>query len=181
MDEPIRVETGMNYEDFKRFSWFNVLRRGRGLRPAFIVMLAALALSVAAFILLLAVEGFAGFLESTGVTVLIVLLIFPFYFGMLTLMFRLIYKRSENVLSAVHRYEFSADALRVESTGGTLSGTTEARYENLHRAYETRDDFYIYVNKVQAFLLAKRYFDGREDELAALLREKMGKNYIRCF
>jgi hypothetical protein len=182
MDEPIRVETKMTYDDFKKFSWFNVLKRGRHLRPAIIILFAALALALASFAMMAADVGFETFIETSGVCMLILILFIPAYFLLLSLMFRLSYKRANNILSSRQRFEFSPDSLRIETEGQAMTGNTEAGYETLHRAFETQGAFYLYINKMQAFLLPKRDMDGQTAErLARLLGEKLGKKYVKCF
>jgi sensor histidine kinase YesM len=126
-------------------------------------------------------EGTQVFMQRSGSTLLVVLLFFPFYFLMLSLMFRFTFKRSANVITATQRFEFTGDSLRVECAGQVMTGSTETGYENFYRAYETKSDLYLYINKIQAFMLPKRDLAGNEEKLIALLKGKMGKNYIKCF
>lgn len=182
MDEPIRVETGMTYEDFKKFSWFNILKKGKGPRPSVIVMLACFALALAAFIMLAVDQGLAYFMETSGVYFVILACFIPFYFLLLALMFKLGYKRARNVLTSRQVYEFDATRMRIETSGEAMTGSSEFRYDTLHRAFETQGAFYLYVNSVQAFLVPKRDMGGDSaGRLAGLLNEKLGKKYIKCF
>jgi hypothetical protein len=182
MDEPIRVETVTTYEDYKSYSWFYALRRGPRLKASFVVMLVALAVAVAGFVFIAADIGFGWLMQHSGKYVVILLLLFPGYFLLLGFMFKLAYKRTSNLLGSLHRYEFFPNCVTIETQGASVSGRTEFKYDVFFRAFELEDAFYLYVNKMQAFILPKRYFEGAGAEtLEAFFKEKLGSRFVKCY
>ena len=73
---------------------------------------------------------------------------------------------------------------RLESSLANRDAKSEGAcfYQNLFHAYETKTCFYLYINKMQAFLIVKEGFSDENDVIA--LREKLvsvlGKKYKNC-
>jgi hypothetical protein len=182
MDEPIVVETRMNYQDYKRFSWFIVLRKGKHIRPAILLMFAFVFIGLAAILATSAADSVEYLLETAGIYLLVLILFLPAYFLLLSFSMKRVYRQSGKMLEAPHRYEFSEEGMKAEAVGEGVSGTAEYRYDTLYRAFELRDSFYLNVSGSQAFLITKREMDGRTAErIAELLSRKLGKKYVKCF
>lgn len=55
-------------------------------------------------------------------------------------------------------------------------------YENIFKVFETKEFFYLYINKKGAFIVDKeKIHDGEISEVSNILREKVGKGkFIKC-
>ena len=180
--EPIVVETKMTYQDMKKFMQFTMFRKGRGLKPAIIVMIVALAVAVVALLGMLLTVGLEGF----SFQLITMLLLIPFILVLMLLMptinAKAIQKTSGALFDSAQRYIMSLDDVRLETSGQNTAGSGTYRYDAFHKICETTDSFYLYINAQQAHLMPKR--DVPPEQLAALtslLSEKMGKKYFKSY
>jgi len=86
-------------------------------------------------------------------------------------------KMSKYVIGAENLYQFTEDEILIESTLPLSSGQTKANYAYFHRIYETREMFYLYISKRQAFILKKSdIIEGSVSDLKNLFISKLPKN-----
>jgi hypothetical protein len=181
MDEPIVVESSMSQEDCIHFSWFSALKKGRHIKPVIYIMIAAIAVALFSLTMLVIADGFEYTMETDGVFLVAAVLILPAYFLLLGITFRLSYKRMANLLVLSARYEFTADGLVVEGRSQSVASRAEYRYGLFYRVFEVKNALYLFVNKMQGFILPYRAMDNETRErLARLLKEKMGGKYVAC-
>ena len=125
-----------------------------------------------------AVQSHADFIPSFVFMLVLLLAIM----GILILyMIMKVRKRAKEDPSVSH-FVFYDD--RLESSLANRDAKSEGAcfYQNLFQAYETKTCFYLYINKMQAFLIVKEGFSDENDVIA--LREKLvsvlGKKYKNC-
>ncbi len=58
---------------------------------------------------------------------------------------------------------------------------TKLEYEKIYQAYETNDYFYLFMNKIQTFIVEKSGFEstGDMEKFRELIKEKLGEKYIK--
>ena len=81
---------------------------------------------------------------------------------------------------AIVNYKFKNGKLsvRIENSGGNLDKSKQI--EDMFRAYETDDYYFLYIKRNETFILRKSGFtEGTPKELSEELMKKMGNRYIR--
>lgn len=87
---------------------------------------------------------------------------------------RAAYKKSKPLLDALIEYTFCEAEYRVRAR------TEEIKYSVLHRAYETKDAFYLFHNPRSAHIVDKHVLPAdAAKELRALLQKQV-KKYVVC-
>lgn len=111
---------------------------------------------------MLALVGFLIYMAmSTGTAEVFTVTIictatFPFIVPLILLLLPLfLAKMSKDAIGAVNIYEFSDIEVIIESTLPTAYGQTKAKYTFFESIYETKNIFYLYISKQQAFILKK--------------------------
>lgn len=80
-------------------------------------------------------------------------------------------KMNGNVIGAVNTYEFNENEFVIESSLPTLAGQTKVSLNHLVSVYETRDAFYLFISKMQAFIINKDdIIEGNLSDLQELFR-----------
>lgn len=76
-------------------------------------------------------------------------------------------------------YRFTAGNVYIESgNADMMQSSGNYTYDMLFSAYETRDYFFVYLNKMNAFVINKSGFiKGTPDDLRGLLSSKFGKKF----
>lgn len=92
----------------------------------------------------------------------------------------LVAKMSGNVIGAINTYEFNENEFVIESSLPTLAGQTKISLSHLVRVYETRDAFYLYISKMQAFIINKNdIIEGNLSDLQEIFRSHLpAKTYV---
>jgi len=84
---------------------------------------------------------------------------------------RITTKKAES-LNSVCSYSFEAEGFHLESTTEKISEDAFIKYKSIHRVYETKTCFYIYISTMQAYILDKNGFtEGTPADLRKLLRD----------
>ena len=73
-------------------------------------------------------------------------------------------------------YTFDEQYISVTQTkGDVFFATTKARYSYIHKAYEDKNYFYLYISKMQSHVIDKASItQGTLDELRTLLKTNLG-------
>ncbi len=83
-------------------------------------------------------------------------------------------REDASVLDFENEYTFLKDALKVKNS----NGTQKVEYIALYQAVETEDYFYLYLNKMAAFLINKKELTKKEmEEIRNRLKESLLKKY----
>jgi len=81
---------------------------------------------------------------------------------------------NKNILGLENQFTFTEQGVRVVSTGPAMQSQAEMEYKMICKAYETKDSFYIYLTKLQAYPLPKNNIEeNKVDDLRRLLAEKL--------
>jgi hypothetical protein len=132
-------------------------------------------------LIMLGIVGFSNFMaitrgNSEDVTIAIIFtIIFPFIVPLIVLLWPLLTaKMSKGAIGAINLYEFSDDEIVIESSLTTANAKTNADYSYFENIYETKDAFYLYISKQQAYILSKSdIIEGNVSDLQNLFK----KNY----
>ncbi len=76
-------------------------------------------------------------------------------------------------------YTFDEQYITVTQTkGDEFFATTKAKYSYIHKAYEDKNYYYLYISKMQSHVIDKSSItQGTLDELEALLRSNLGDRF----
>jgi len=91
-------------------------------------------------------------------------------------------KRAPVLFETGLEFVFNEDSYVVAQAGELINGTATTRYEALHKVYETKTVFYLYLTPVQALLINKDdIIKGTPEALRNILRVRIpAKKYIIC-
>lgn len=174
METPFAVS---NYEiDYPLYRKFYLFHSRRGLRkfifPLAYILIAVGILSGAIYFLTVGFQG--SMLRLMGILILGLLLIL--YFNLLYP--RILYKYARNMYEVPLTLQLYADHIKLDAKGVKYSGKSETKYEALDSAFETKDMFFMYLTKRQAYLLAKDTIAPEAaQQLRSILQAKLGAKF----
>lgn len=128
------------------------------------------------FLLLLSIYlSFAGNMRIQGVLLTIVLIGFVFYRIYRPKMIVDKEMKSEKITdNNTNTFNFYDKNLIVENNNGSFT----YKYMLLRKVFETKDFFYLYVTKEDAFLVAKDSFTvGTQEEFSSFIKKKCAMKY----
>lgn len=110
----------------------------------------------------------------------------PFYIGIFLLTLGIVFvilmmkiRKAAKENPSVAHFVFYDDRLEASVSNTDVKTGSTFFYQNLFRVYETKNCFYLYIDKKQAYLIVKDGFSDTKDAIA--LREKLmsvlGKKY----
>lgn len=173
----IELNTKYTYEGYKQYYWFSLFRGkyyryGKAIFHFFTVM--AIVFAILSFTWL--DLGFVGVISTVGIVAFFWLYLMSFIRP------KRYVKQSPALFQSGYTFIFDEDSFSIMQTGDIVSGTSTAQYSALVKVYETRENFYVYITPVQAYLLAKRdIVKGTSEELHCLLQSKLPQGkYIKC-
>jgi len=92
------------------------------------------------------------------------------------------YRSVEKLLSIPYSVSFSEEKFENRQISTTATGSGSYQYDMIHKAYEEKDIFYIFITKRQAFLIPKTALTkGTPAGLRKLLQEKLGAKFVLCY
>ncbi len=85
-------------------------------------------------------------------------------------------------LGASYNYTFSYDGFSIASLSDHYKENSHVKYKSVYKIYETKDCFYIYITKMQAYILDKNGFtNGSCDDLRAMLRAGVRASALKIY
>jgi hypothetical protein len=174
MTQMIKATTVYDYPTYKRYALFH-LSKGRLYLTIIPCVISFLAIIIACVSLIL-----FGY-NRTLVVCLTVLILYLFLQAYLYFFSpKAHYKSNRGLANLRNDFEFGESGITVRSVNANTDGTSTWNYDVLYKAYETKDSFYLYVNRLQAFIVSKDGFtEGSATELSVLLSGKLPpKKYI---
>ncbi len=104
-----------------------------------------------------------------------VLLVYP------VLTAKIYYKSGSKLYSNEICFSFYDDHLVSETKGSDISSASNSNYNIIQKIYETKNYFYLFITRQQAFIVPKNdIVSGSADELSTLLKSKVESNrYIK--
>jgi len=178
--DTIVVETKISFEDYRRFTWYAVLKKGKRLKTSMVIFIAAYALSLMSIIYFTATMG-GAFLGTVAMQYLLVAALPLVFYLLLSFTMRQNYKKSLPNFSAVHRYEFGPEGIKAEAPGTSLKGSDMLPYEALLEAVEVKDSFYLFISRHHAHLISKKNLGGKDvEQLRTALSSKLGEKFVSC-
>ena len=165
----IMARTTYTKELLQRFIWFSMFR-SRLQIMIFITVETVGFISLGLCIFLTWLTGNRDFYIYIMMTVTL----FIFYPLLLLLMLKMALFNSKSMIGVVNTYLFTDSEVIVESTMPAASGQTRAGYAFFYRGYETKEAFYLFITKQQAFILSKAdIVGGSPNDLRHLLRRNL--------
>lgn len=109
-------------------------------------------------------------------TVAIILMTWAFIYFRLP---KISYKQMGKVAESENYYVFSDVGISVTNEGDCSHGESEYTYEAIERVIETKKYFFIFINKAQAYIVAKDGItNGSAEDLRSILSKVGDKRYI---
>lgn len=175
---PVIVHTQYTYEEMKGFQRHHV-RNSRRFSIVVTVFLCLVLIPLWASMLTsggaegeLADELFLMFLPSAILLLIVAVLPLLIYSGVFYT--RKQHERATKLLRQGQRYEFRFYDFSVITEQESYAGQSMVHYQNLYRVSETRDMFYLYIDKRQAYLVSKQGFQsGAPDDLRYILQNNI--------
>lgn len=101
--------------------------------------------------------------------------VFPFLCPLVILLLpKLVARMSKSVIGGVNIYVFTDAVVYIESALPTAIGNSTFSYAHFDSVYETRDTYYLFITKQQAFVLNKSdIFEGSYYDLKYLLTSNL--------
>lgn len=153
-------------EEFLTFEKFHINRVNK---VSFIIY------TVACIIILLSAIGLIYLGDNSGYIFLIVGIFFTVYRMSIPYWYtKRILKSDKLTENLENTFELFDDNLKVTNS----VSASDIRYDQLFKVYESKNCFYLYINKLQVFILNKNNFSvGNSDEFSKFIEEKLGKNF----
>lgn len=170
MNEEIKLKTVTTYteEEYLKFNQFHVFKRN-------IIGVIFFAICATIIILSATVMLFVqSYLQACFFYVFIIVMGLLYIYSPKIAVKRIL-KTDKVLKDSVQEYTFFSTYLTLKNQ----NSETKLEYEKLFRIYETKTNFYLYINKFQAFLVSKK--EMKEDEIELLRKiwiEQLDKKYI---
>lgn len=167
----IKAETQYTKELLLRFARFNSRKQISQIIAYVILELFMLSFAV---MFIVTSENYLEFYLSIG-------LIAPFLLAVVPIIVLLapvfVAKMSGSLVGTVNTYKFDENEVVIESNLPILAGQTKVNYNHLVSVYETGDAFYLFISKMQAFILNKAdIIEGNLYDLQELFRKNLSAN-----
>lgn len=173
----IQIKTNYTLEIYKEYNWFSLFR-GKyyryGIATFPFVTLLMIVCTVCSFIWF----DSLFLIIVSGVGVLLCVL----FYLVAYIRPKKYVKQSPSLFQSSIEVSFNDDSFSSLQTGEIVSGTGITKYEAIHKVYETKSTFYLYLTPYQAMLLTKQHVvKGTPEELRQLLQSKLpSKKYVLC-
>ena len=125
----------------------------------------------ALFLLFLGItERNTGFLMLGGIVVLCVAM-FAYMTGQVP---KRQFKKDKRLINTAQYYVFAPDGFIIEMKGDGIDSREDVFYGDLFKIYETRDAFYLYADKMSAFIVLKKDLrDFTPEQASKFLKSKV--------
>ncbi len=92
------------------------------------------------------------------------------------------YNNSKKLIDSNMQYIFTDDDFTIYSSCKYAMTNGTFKYDFLHKVYETNNCYYLYINKIAAYIIDKNGFENTTPEdLSKFLESKLPpKKFIRC-
>lgn len=178
MEELFALDTKITYPEYRKAAWFRYLHIGKLLWPSLVLA----GLAFAGFVCFAIADLINLRFSAPGDAWFMVAVWFLFLPAVWAINEFRFAKRYRDRWQHPRRYSFHQDEVRMEILGGSGEDGETYAYSKLRRVFERKDAFYLDRGNIAYLVLPKRVLDGETRErLAALLAEKLGKKFIRCF
>ena len=170
----IKAKTKYTPELMLKFSKFNTVKSP--FYVAFYIIMEFVMLAVG-LLFIITSKNTLELIISVAIITPIVLLLIPLILKFIP---ALSVKMSRNLLDCINTYEFTDEEIVVHSTLPVYGGNSKFNYNFLESVYETRDAFYLFISKQQAFIINKTdIVEGNAKELQKLLKKNIhSKKYF---
>lgn len=165
--EEIKAVIKINTMDMFRFHLTCAYLRKKGIF-AIIFSLLCLAMSILSFVLRDSLSGIVSLVGALLYTVIV-----PGY--LLYKSYMVINKDSKQDKEMF--YTINSDRIIVTSRGKDIA----IAWESLSRIVETNSQFIIYINRVQGYIIPKRYLDSTIEPLNSLIIEKLEESRFKDY
>lgn len=165
----VKNETEYTYDRYLNLNKFNMYSAKKG---SFIILIVSICVIFLCGIFMILLGQY-----SNAILYLVLSVIFTiFIFTLPKLQTKKIFNSDEILKENIkNTFEFYNDKIDIKNKKS--SSTLE--YKDLYKAYETKDTFYLYLNRIQVLMVSKDEFEiGDSEVLRKLLSEKIGKKYI---
>ncbi|MCL2694872.1 MAG: YcxB family protein [Clostridiales bacterium] len=171
----VKAKTEYTEELLLKFAKFSVVRQPK-----------QIAVYIICELVMLALAGFYAYLTwivgSVSIVIAVIFVVtIPFIipFILLHAPHRSV-KMNKRLFGAVNDYMFSDDEIIIESTMRAATGQSTASYQLFDKVYETKEMFFFYISKAQAYFMNKSDItEGTVSDLQELLRKNLpAKKYI---
>ena len=90
-------------------------------------------------------------------------------------------KEASSLMQSGLNIVFDENVISISSEADNLIGTSRLRYKALFKVYETKNDFYIFLTPVHAFLVSKiDIIQDAPEALRTLFQAKIGDLFVVC-
>jgi hypothetical protein len=181
MNEPVVVDTDINYEDYKKCARFKYMKTGRHVWPAYVLMgLFILVVFYGIyFYLSLILENNSKIQYMYWINFSIVLADIPLVTFLPYLRIRSGYKKLKD---RSYRYIFTENRIFAGAAGSEPDKMEQYGYWQLRRVFEMRDAFYLDVRGEEYLILPKRNMGAEAEEtLRGVVAGKAGKGLAKCY
>lgn len=156
-----------SYKQYIKFIKFNILRR-----RFYILIAPAAVLLIISAVLFAAGNGNAVYLALCALAV-------PFaVFSFVLKSAGRRFEKDENYVKISTNFLFSEDFVMLTNFLGSKKKVTKIAYGDIYALYETKDCFYMYMDRVSAYYIPKKDISrGSAQELGAFLKSKLGSKF----
>lgn len=174
----IKAKTTYNYEVYRDFQRFNIFKgKNSANGKVWILIISFVGIAVSIFNLI----AFGS--DSIVWLMMAIIILADLLFGyMYFIVPKIQYKSAKKFADIENNYIFKDDELSTTSNNAQYNGSSTMKYEMIFKVYESKDYFFIYINKMQAYIVDKsQIIDGTAEEIrAAILKYLPPKKYIVC-
>lgn len=167
--------TNMTYEVYRKFNLFTILFSKTSNLVVYIIWMVISIFAIPAFFIKLFT---APERISAGIAIYIFAFLFVFLILWIPFVIKRAYKKSALLYQNPIHNLFYEEHFSVIYNSPLCSGENMVRYEGLTGISETKDCFYLYINKIQAYVITKSGItQGTPEQLSAFLSQKVGYKF----
>lgn len=167
MEPLFKNTTDYTKKEYTEFEKFHINKVHKKSKIIFIILCAIIIIDA---ILLITIKSYTYgicFL-IIGIVFLLLKLFLPY------LHVKNIFKSDKITPNIKNNYEFYEDNMKIYND----ISSSDIKYEKLYKVYESKDSFYLYTSKFQAFLVSKNCFSiGNSDDFSKFIENKLSENY----
>ncbi len=169
MKKQFTAKSKIDYKTYRRFAQFQLFKgKNPVAKKALIYGLGSVS---AVFLILRGISRYDNRYLILGGIILLCIGMFSYLTGQVP---KRQYKKDRRMVKADFDFIFAPDGLIVEVTGEDFENKEEIFYSDMQKIYETPFDYYLYADRMKAYIVPKSgLIDTTPDEAAQFLKSKV--------
>jgi hypothetical protein len=163
-----------DYKEYQKFATFHTFVG----RLKHILTFSSIFLALAVVFFILAMFGMTTFASGSVICLIFVFILPVLNWIMLKIRVRKAVKMNPNFNVTKNTYTFNESDFNLHIDVNKRDEDHKMKYTELYRVYETRTNYYLYLDYVRALIVTKSGIkDGTAEELSIIFEKNLGKKF----